>query len=338
MPNQYAYSKVFFDRWYRPERTAIIIAGDVEPQKAIALVEKYWANWKKGSYKSVVPAEQAPKGAIYKHVPWPTPTLPYVTVAFRSPAFSTTSKDQAALAMALSLSFGRTSPLYKRLMQDEQKVDQLFDYFPGRVDPTLAMAGARVKKAEDALYVRDLIMQTVAGMRSKPVSDKALADAKAAQKYGLIRTLDNTEQIAGTLASYVHYNRSYGTLNEYYRLVDSLTPADLHAAARKYLVDEGMVVTTLSNQALPEAIATLPKLASFDAPAGDARFGVLVQKSALPQIRFKLLFNAGSAHDPQGKEGLAALTAMMVASAGSSERKIDEVTKALCSSPSMRRA
>ena len=41
------------------------------------------------------------------------------------------------------------------------------------------------------------------------------------------------------------------------------------------------------------------------------------------------MFTAGSAHDPQGKEGLAALTAMMVGSAGSSERKIDEVTKAL---------
>ncbi|UUZ54469.1 insulinase family protein [Massilia sp. H-1] len=56
---------------------------------------------------------------------------------------------------------------------------------------------------------------------------------------------------------------------------------------------------------------------------------MLVQKSALPQIRFKLLFNAGSAHDPAGKEGLANLTAMMVASAGSMDRKSDEITKAL---------
>jgi zinc protease len=329
MPNQYAYSKVFFDRWYRPERTTIIIAGDVEPKKAIALVEKYWSVWKKGSYKSVVPVEPAPKGAIYKHVPWPTPTLPFVTVAFRSPAFSETVKDQAALQMLLSLSFGRTSPLYKRLVQDEQKVDQLFDNTPGRVDPTLATIGARVKKAEDAIYVRDQIMQTVAKIRSTEVSDKLLADAKSAQKYGLIRSLDNTEQIAGSLASFVHYHRSYGTLNQYVRLMDSLTPADLLAAGRKYLVDDGMIVTTLSNQALPAAIATLPTLASFDASASDAKFDVLVQKSSLPQIRFKLLFAAGSAHDPQGKEGLAALTAMMVGSAGSSERKIDEVTRAL---------
>ncbi len=329
MPNQYAYSKVFFDRWYRPERTTIIIAGDVKPAKAIALVEKYWSAWKHGSYKSVVPAEPAPHGAIYKHVPWPTPTLPFVTVAFRSPAFSDTVKDQAALQMLLSLSFGRTSPLYKRLVQDEQKVDQLFDSTPGRVDPSLATIGARVKKIDDTVYVRDLIMQTVAEIRTSAVSDKLLADAKSAQKYGLIRSLDNTEQIAGSLASFVHYHRSYGTLNQYVRLLDSLTPADLLAAGQKYLIDDAMVVTTLSNQAMPDAIATLPTLASFAPKAGDAKFDVLVQQSKLPQIRFKLLFAAGSAHDPKGKEGLAALTAMMVGSAGSSERKIDEVTRAL---------
>ncbi len=329
MPNQYEYSKTFFDRWYRPERTTVIIAGDIEPAKAVAMVEKYWGKWKRGSFKSNVPTEPAAKGAQYRHVNWQTPTLPLVTVAFRAPAFSETRKDQAALSMLLSLSFGRTSPLYKRLVQDEQKVDQLFDFVPNRVDPTLATIGARVKKPGDALYVRDAILQTVAKLRDEPVAASALADAKSANKYGLIRSLDNTEAIASTLASYVHFNRSYDTLNRYYRVVDSLTPADLQAAARKYLVDESMVVTTLSHEALPAAVGTLPKLAELVPHAGDARFDVLVQKSALPQIRFKLLFAAGSAHDPKGKEGLAALTAAMVAASGSRERKIDEVTKAL---------
>lgn len=329
MPNQYAYSKVFFDRWYRPERTTIIIAGDVEPKKAIALVEKYWSKWQRGTYEAQVPAEPAPRGAVYKHVAWSAPTLPFVTVAFHGPAFSDKVKDQAALSTLLSLSFGRTSPLYKRLVQDEQKVDQLFDYAPNRVDPNLATIGARVKKLEDAVYVRDAIMKTVAQLRTTPVTERELADAKSAQKYGLIRSLDNTEQIASTLASYVHFNRSYDTLNNYYRLIDTLTPADLLAAARKYLTDDGMVVTTLSHQPLAPEMSVLPKLADLEPKAADATFDVLVQKSKLPQIRFKLLFSAGSAHDPKGKEGLAALTAAMIASSGSTERKIDEVNKAL---------
>ncbi|MES2739953.1 MAG: pitrilysin family protein [Pseudomonadota bacterium] len=329
MPNQYAYSKLFFDRWYRPERTTVIIAGDVNPARAIALVEKYWSTWQRGSYQAAVPVEPPAKAAVYRHVPWPTPTLPLVAVSFHGPAFSVRSKDQAALSTLLSLSFGRTSALYKRLVQDEQKVDQLLDSTPDRVDPTLVTIGARVKKIEDAVYVRDAILQTIAQLRTTAVSEKNLAEAKSAEKYGLIRSLDNTEQIAGTLASYVHFERSYGTINGYYRLLDALTPADLLAAARTYLNDNGMVVTTLSNQVMPQAMAALPTLASFAPVAAGDPVALLVQPSKLPQIRYKLVFAAGSAHDPKGKEGLAALTAAMVASAASSERKFDEISKAL---------
>jgi zinc protease len=330
MPNQYAYSKTFFDRWYRPEHTTIIIAGDVQPKEAFALVEKYWGGWKHGSFKSAIPAEPAPTGPVYAHVPWASPTLPWVTVSFHAPAFSDKDKDYAALRTLLSLSFGPTSAIHKRLVQDEQKLDALFDSTPDRADPMLATVGGRVKKPDDAVYVRDAILRVVAQIRSEPVTAQRLTDAKAAEKYALIRSLDNTEAIAATLARYVRYQRKYATLNDYYRVVDSLTPADLLAAAKKYLTDDGMVVTTLSNGALPSDIATLPKLASFGAgAAAPAKFDVLVQKSKLPQIRFKLLFSAGSAHDPKGKEGLAALTASMVADAGSTDMKYDEITKAL---------
>ncbi len=33
MPNQYAYSKTFFDRWYRPENCTIVVAGDGEARR-----------------------------------------------------------------------------------------------------------------------------------------------------------------------------------------------------------------------------------------------------------------------------------------------------------------
>src|SRR5439155_26089870 len=39
MPNQFDYSRTFFEHWYRPENTTVIVAGDVEPQRVIPLVE-----------------------------------------------------------------------------------------------------------------------------------------------------------------------------------------------------------------------------------------------------------------------------------------------------------
>jgi zinc protease len=54
-----------------------------------------------------------------------------------------------------------------------------------------------------------------------------------------------------------------------------------------------------------------------------------VQKSELPQLTIKLLFDVGSAYDPKGKEGLAQLAASMIAEAGSKALRIDEISKAL---------
>jgi zinc protease len=332
MPNQFEYSKTFFDRWYRPEYTTVIVAGDVDRERTIALVEKYWGDWKPGRYKVDIPKEPEPKAAVYAHVPWPSPTLPWVTVAFHGPAFSESQKDFAAVDMLMDLSFGETSDLYKRLVVTEQKVDGLFTDNPGNVDPSLTGVYARLKKMDDVLSVRDEILKTFAQARTAPVDAKRLADAKSNARYGLVRSLDNTERIAATLARFVRYRRSFDTLNNLFRVYQSLTPDDLLAAARRYFTDNRLVVTTLSKDPMPAAVQTLPTLAAIappSAPAGKADVPIVLQKTVLPQTNFKLLFAVGSAHDPAGKEGLAALSAAMVAEAGSREMRIDEIQRAL---------
>jgi len=331
MPNQFQYSKTFFDRWYRPEYSTIIIAGDVDPDSAMPLVEKYWSTWKPGSYKSAIPAEPAPKGPVYAHVPWSTPTLPWVTLAFHGPEFSDTEKDFAAVDLLMDLYFGPTSTLYKRLVEQEQKVDQMFPYFPATADPQLVTVGTRLKNKDDAVYVRDEILKTFAEARSTPLPGGRLNDAKSNARYGLIRSLDNTEQIASMLARFVRFNREYETLNNLYRVYASLQPADLMAAAAKYFTDAGLVVTTLSRESLPEAIKTSPSLGASSSTATGAASTVKIirQKTSLPQLNIKLVFTAGSAYDPPGKEGLAALTAAMVTEAGSKQKTVDEIRKAL---------
>jgi zinc protease len=330
MPNQYAYSLQFFDRWYRPEYTTVIVAGDVDANVVIPMIEKYWGKWKRGTYKVGVPTEPPRTGSRYVHVPWSSNTLPWVAVSFNSTAFSTTQKDYAALSTLLALSFGPTSDLYKRLVQNEQKVDQLIQFAPASADPGLALIGARVKKLGDAAYVRDEILKTMANARANAITAKQLEDAKSAGKYGLIRGLDNTDSIAAALAGFVRHERKYATINDFYRVLDTLTPADLQAAANKYFTDERLVLSTLSKEPMPEGISTLPKLAALAPKAASSdTIAVTIQKTPLPQINFKLLFTAGSANDPKGKEGLAALTAAMVARAGSKELKLDEITKAI---------
>jgi zinc protease len=333
MPDQMEYSRQFFQRWYRPENTTVIVAGDVEPAAVVRLVEKYWGGWKQGNYRAEIPVEPAPKGPLYAHVDWSSETLPWITVAFHGPAFSETERDAAALELALELHFGETSPLYQRLVVEEQKLDALGSIGSSDKDPGLATALARLKDNADAPYIRDQILSTVRIMRTEQVSEKRLADAKSNMRYGLARTFDNTEAIASTLARFVHFSRSYGTLNNLFRVYDALTPQDLLSACQRYLTDERMVVVSLSHGALPAATAVQPAIASFAPPekvsGPAAKVPFVTLKSPNQQLAIKLLFKVGSAHDPEGKRGLATLAADMVADAGSQSMTYDEITEAL---------
>lgn len=363
MPNQFQYSKEFFKRWYRPEYTTIIVAGDVTPGQVMPLVQKYWGKWERGSYKAAIPQEPAGKGPKYAHVSWSSPTLPYLAVSFHNPAFSEVSNDNAALDFVANLWFGPTSDIYKKLVQREQKVDGFSANNSSNADPELFTIFARVKKPEDVVYVRDEILKTIAQAKASLVSASQLAEAKSNARYSFVRSLDNTDRIASTLTRFVRYSRSYNTINRAYALYDALTPQDLRRAARTYFVDNNIVVATVSSATLPAAISSIPKISSFAiaaAPAGSMATStktmtppgkprdtapwmvaggiqarsismakVIVQKTPLPQLRMKMLFNVGSASDPAGKEGLAALSARMISGAGSKPMTLDEINKAL---------
>jgi zinc protease len=97
MPNQYDYSLQFYGRYYRPEYTTIVLVGDLKRDDALAMVKKYFGDWKRGAYTPDIPREPEQKEPRDAHVDWPSETLPLVYVAFRGPAYSDDTKDKAAL-------------------------------------------------------------------------------------------------------------------------------------------------------------------------------------------------------------------------------------------------
>ncbi len=329
MPGQFDYSLEFFNRWYRPEYTTVIVAGDVDPRATLAMVERHWGEWEHGSYSVDIPAEPPTSGPITAHVPWTSATIPWLTIGFHGPAMSTTEPDYAALDTLLDLSFGPTSEIYKRLVEREQIVDQLMPYFPAHADPGLATVLGRLKDPKDAAYVREQILQTFAEAKAKPVDPQRLDDAKSHARYSFVRALDNSESIASTLAQFVRFERRYDTLNDLFRVYDALTPGQLQEAAQEYLTDARMVQTTLATEGVVLGVDTAPQLPAATETAAANALHVLEQKTESPLVRFKLLFETGSADDPVGKEGLAELAASMFSEAGSKSRRIDEITDLL---------
>jgi zinc protease len=329
MPNQFEYSRVFYARWYRPEHASVVVAGDVAPARALALVERYFGKWRRGAaQRPEIPREPPPEGPARTHVPWPAQTLPWLSVSFHGPAFSA-QKEWASVDLLLDLLFGEDSDLYRRLVLEDQVVDALSASHSSSVDPGLATVTARVKKPEDAVRVRDEILKAFAGARAAPPDARKLAATVAHARNAFARRLDSTDAIAAVVARYSVHERSFGTVNRLFRTEASLTPADLHAAARTFFRDAGLVVATLSKEPLPPAMESAPALEALAPRPAPADVPVVPVASKLPVVTLKLVFEAGSARDPEGKEGLASLSADMLAAAGSRTMRLDEIREAL---------
>jgi zinc protease len=71
--------------------------------------------------------------------------------------------------------------------------------------------------------------------------------------------------------------------------------------------------------------ATLPSSTSSPVAAADAPEVLLLASPSSPLVAIRVLVTAGSQDDPSGKEGLAALTAAMVAQGGTKELAYDQV-------------
>ena len=331
MPNQYDYSLKFFDRYYRPEKTIIILAGDLDPDETFRLVEKYWGTWPRGDFEPQIPPEPEPNGPVYEHVEWKVPTLPWITVAFHGPAFSDSVNDMATMDVIAELAFSESSPLYQKLVVKEQKVDQLWPYFPDRTDPYLLTVAARVKNLEDIWYVRDEIQKTFAELRTEKVSAKRLQEIKSNLKYSFANSMDNSERIASALVGYVARTRDPESINRVYRLYDGITPDDVLEKANRYFTDQRMVVVSLSKEPLPEVASRTGSVDELVRAARQAppEIETVLLRSDSPIVNFRILFNVGAANDPKGKEGLAQLTAAMITEASSKSMRYEEIQKAL---------
>ncbi|NNF57448.1 MAG: insulinase family protein [Rhodothermaceae bacterium] len=356
MPNQYAYSREFFRRYYRPENTTIIVTGDVESDATFDLIERYWAAWEPGYEPVDIPAEPAPQGPIYAHVNWEAETLPWVTVGFYGPSAYPTADnaaagDMQALDVLAQVAFSSSSPLYQRLVVEEQKVDQLFSYFPDRRDPYLLTVMARVPDPADIPHVREAIQMTMADLRVATPDPTRIADIKSALKYGFAAGMNSSANIAGAVVTAVAATRDIETLNAIYAQYDAITPADVQRVANTYFTDDRMVVVTLAQGDLEgegaamgsvdDIVATIgPSLAAaserVEAPrrttptsAPMPAFEELVMDSSSPLVNLRFLFEVGAADDPAGKEGLSQLTALMVADAGSQALTYADLQQAL---------
>jgi zinc protease len=60
MPQQYEYSRNFFNRFYRPENVVILVVGDFDTKETLGLIRRHYSDWEPG-YAAPEISEEPPQ-------------------------------------------------------------------------------------------------------------------------------------------------------------------------------------------------------------------------------------------------------------------------------------
>jgi zinc protease len=248
MPNQYAYSRTFFKRFYTPDNAVIIAVGDFDPKTLTELVKKHYASWQSKREQTKTIVEPAQKKEVRTQVDWKTPTLPFLSISWRTPATKFGSAETAVYNIMYELLFGKISPLYTELVLEKQLVDSFEDWGWNHRDPYLTHVVIKVKDPKQMSAVETRVDRAVADLAAGKLDPKVLEDVKSNVRYGLILGLDTPDKIATTLAWMIAPTGEADALEKLIASVEKLTVKDVQAFSKKYLTKNNRSVLTLMTQ------------------------------------------------------------------------------------------
>ncbi len=331
--------KAWFRKYYGPNNSVLVLAGDIDAATAREKVETYFGDIPPGPplerYEDWVPErnvntyqvveDKVPQTRIYRI--WAAPER--------------TARETKLLRLAADvLGDGKNSRLYRTLAYDRQLATSASTFL---LENELASAlGVFVDVAEgaDRREVERLIDQEVAKFLEEGPTAEELGRAVTKINADVIRGLEQVGGFGGkavTLASGEIYAGDPDYIETELEWYNSATPADVREAARDWLADGFHQVTFVpfgdysasaegaDRSQLPEVPDDLPELSFPEIRTAELSNGmkvVLAQRDAVPIVNVAIQFDAGYAADHGGKlgrsgfamdmmdEGTAAMTAL----------------------------
>lgn len=248
MPNQYDYSLKFFQRYYRPEYSTVVVVGDVTPDKVNSLAEKYFGKWEKGNYQAGIPVEPEQQETRYVHLQNAS-IPPLLNLNYKGPAFNDKEIDMPALDVLSTIVFSQTSDLFKKLVIEEQKVRFIGGGAFDSRDPNLFSIQASLINKEDMQYVKDEIVKAIENVKANGVDEEVLSDTKSNLKYRFAMSIDNPDAIANSICHYISLTGDPETVNRLYAQYDKVTVQEVKDVANNYFVPTGLTIATISPDA-----------------------------------------------------------------------------------------
>ncbi|HXC62912.1 MAG TPA: pitrilysin family protein, partial [bacterium] len=222
----------YWRRWYQPQNISVVIVGDVDPAKALALAAAAFGPWAPGGQSpQALPQEPAQQGLRCDEAAGDIQTT---LLVMGIPGCAELHQDAPALDMALSILGQGLSSRLNLTVREEQKLVQSVaaGQFSG-ADPGLCYLWAelepdQVKPAAQALWAQ------VRRMQEEPVTADEIARQKLRLEHEDAAERMSMEGLAGKLGYYQTLGGDFSLVDRETARLKAVSAGDVQRVMRQY--------------------------------------------------------------------------------------------------------
>ena len=225
----------FFKKYYIPNNATLVVAGDIKPEQTKKWINEYFGSIPKGTpitrnFPKETPITQEFEETIYDA----NIQIPAYIFAYRTPAAK--ERDAYILSMLGSyLSKGKSSVLYKKLVDNEKKALAVEAFNLGLVDHSIfAFFAIPMGNTSKDVLKKDIDAE-IKKLQTDLISEEDYQKLQNQVENDFVNANSSVQGIANTLADSYLLKGNTNLINEEINIYRSITREDLRNAARKYL-------------------------------------------------------------------------------------------------------
>ncbi len=234
----------YYRTYYAPNNAILVVAGDIDPDRTMALVEKYYGPVKASPppppVATVEPPQLGPKTVLMRK----EAQAPSFLAVWHGP--SVQDPDFLPLAiLAKPLLEGESSRLYRRLVREEELAIDVGGGIQETVDPQLFAISIKPRPGADLDRIERVLEEELAKVRAEgitpPEFDKAMNIIRTGFYQGLQTVAGRANQLGATEVLYGDFARIFTIMDDYAAVkIDRV-----REAAAKYLVEANRTIGRL---------------------------------------------------------------------------------------------
>lgn len=243
----------FNKKYYVPNNAVLVVAGDIDVPKTKKMVKDYFGSIPAGEpIEHIFLMEDEITKEIEASFEDPNIQIPAVFIAYKTPSMIT--RDARVLDMISSiLSDGKSSRLYKKLVDDEKKALQVtaFNYALEDYGAYIVLALPLGENTLDDLV--NAIDEEIIDLQDNLISERDLQKLHNKFENNFINANSSIGGIAHSLAKYYLLYDDTNLINTEIDIYNSITREEIRAVAKKYLKPNKRLVLDY----LPETVKNL---------------------------------------------------------------------------------